>query len=69
MAREQKAIRHKGYSVKATRPRGMKLYSVVVAGGRAREIINCRSRTYADAIEHGKEFVDTWIAAKKGLGR
>ena len=57
-------IDYKGFKLQARRPRGMKLFSVVVSGPKVRETLNCRKRFKHEAIEHGKDFVDGWKRMK-----
>jgi len=47
----------------------MRLYSVVVLGPKVREVLNCQKRTKLEAIDHGKEFVDGWVAFQLQLDR
>ena len=69
MKKNPDRIERKGFKLTPRRPRGMRLYSVVVLGPKVREVLNCQKRTKLEAIDHGKEFVDGWVAFKERVGR
>jgi hypothetical protein len=69
MPAKKKGIRYRGYSIKPVKPRGMKRYSVAIAGGRAKQTLNCQTLLEHEAIECGKVYVDNWIELKKGSRR
>ena len=60
---------YRGFKLQARRPKGMKLFSVVVSGPKTREILNCRKRFKEGAIDHGKQYIDERIEFKERQGK
>ena len=57
-------IDYRGFKLQPKRPKGMKLFSIIISGPKVKEVLNCRKRFKEDAVEHGKEFIDGWKRMK-----